>query len=307
MLNKKIVIIGNGFDLAHNLETKWSDFRNYLEIYDSDLFCLLNQNASEKLWSDFEKDLGHFNLNRFYENQLKNFDCIKNDEDDGNSHHKANQIRHRENQIIDGIKKTLNDWILSIDTTADALPNVAKILDHAKIITFNYTSTLEETYNIAKSDIIYLHGKATENLRSSSQKDWEDDPIPEIVVGHGEKVFPTDITEFAYSASDKIVLGEVEEDHRDILLELRKDTSQYMHRITDCLCQAETYDELFIIGHSLSDIDAPYFNTISSYTNSNTKIFTTFHPPYENITQKKNRVRHFFPENNITVQEINQL
>ena len=32
---RKLIVVGNGFDLAHGLNTRYSDFRIFLENYDS--------------------------------------------------------------------------------------------------------------------------------------------------------------------------------------------------------------------------------------------------------------------------------
>ena len=45
-----LVIIGNGFDLAHELPTKYSDFKNYLEI-------VKGNKRKIKLLKDIEKSL----------------------------------------------------------------------------------------------------------------------------------------------------------------------------------------------------------------------------------------------------------
>lgn len=41
MFERNLVIVGNGFDLAHNLETKWSNFKEYLSQFDTELLYYL--------------------------------------------------------------------------------------------------------------------------------------------------------------------------------------------------------------------------------------------------------------------------
>lgn len=68
----RLFIIGNGFDLAHGLKTKYEDFRKYLEENNENFLYRLeymygfcresNKKYVEKyLWQDFEKNLGCIN------------------------------------------------------------------------------------------------------------------------------------------------------------------------------------------------------------------------------------------------------
>lgn len=308
MHKKNLIIIGNGFDLAHGLETRWSNFKEYLSLFNEELLYYLEQCAENDLWSDFEKGLGKLNHKEIYANELSDFDCIKNDDDDGRNHQMADRIRNVEDLIIDDTKRTLNNWILSIDVNVTPFENLKQILNGALVITFNYTQTLEMTYGLNSSNIVYLHGKV-ESIPSRTKDDYfAPDPVPDIVIGHGEDVTPVDVGLFANGMSDEIVLDEVEtEGHRDILMELKKDTSRYMHRIDYILNSMNSFDNIYIIGHSLSLIDAPYFNAIASCTNVKTHIYITYCPELESEQEKESQVRQFFPSNSITVKEIKLL
>lgn len=308
MHKKNLIIIGNGFDLAHRLETKWSNFKNYLSQFNEELLYYLEQCAEKDLWSDFEKGLGKLNRREIYSNELSDFDCIKNDEDEGRNHQMADRIRNVEDLIIDDTKRTLNNWILSIDVNATPFENLKRILKGAQIITFNYTQTLEMTYGFNSNDIVYLHGKAETPPHPTKDDYFAPEPVPDIVIGHGENVSPVDVGSFANGMSDEIVLDEVEtEGHRDILIELKKDTSRYIHRIDHILNSMDSFDNIYIIGHSLSPIDAPYFNAIATRTNAKTHIYVTYCPKLEREQEKESQVRQFFPSNLITVKEIKLL
>ena len=305
---KNLIVIGNGFDLAHGLETKWSDFKDYLSQFNEELLYYLEQCAENDLWSDFEKGLGKLNREEIYANALNHFDCIKNDEDDGRNHQMADHIRNIEDLIIDETKRALNNWILSIDVYATPFENIKHILNGACVITFNYTQTLEMTYGLNSNNVIHLHGKAENVPPQTKDNYFAPDPVPDIVIGHGEDVSTVDVGSFANGMSDEIVLDEVEtEGHRDILIELKKDTSRYMHRIDYILNSMDSFDNIYIIGHSLSPIDAPYFNAIASRTNVKTHIYITYCPELEREQEKESQVRQFFPSNSITVKEIKLL
>lgn len=58
-MKNKIFVIGNGFDLAHNLPTKFDpDFKNIALNYEQDNFWDLYQSRENDIWSDFENLLG---------------------------------------------------------------------------------------------------------------------------------------------------------------------------------------------------------------------------------------------------------
>ena len=59
----KLFILGNGFDLHHGLQTRYSDFRDYLKEYHPDEFelidsCLCDPEDNYALWSELEDTLG---------------------------------------------------------------------------------------------------------------------------------------------------------------------------------------------------------------------------------------------------------
>ena len=58
MHKKNLIIIGNGFDLAHGLETRWSNFKEYLSLFNEELLYYLEQCAENDLWSKKKKGLG---------------------------------------------------------------------------------------------------------------------------------------------------------------------------------------------------------------------------------------------------------
>ena len=53
-MKNKLFVIGNGFDLAHNLPTRFDpDFKNIARKYEQDNFWDLYQSRENDIWSDF--------------------------------------------------------------------------------------------------------------------------------------------------------------------------------------------------------------------------------------------------------------
>ena len=58
---RNLIILGNGFDLAHGLQTKYSDFRDYIWNNNREFYKQLTKYIFEDdLWNDFENALGSF-------------------------------------------------------------------------------------------------------------------------------------------------------------------------------------------------------------------------------------------------------
>ena len=67
-MKDKLFIIGNGFDIAHNLPTKFDpDFKNIALKYEQDNFWELYQSRENDIWSDFENLLAHPDFNSLEE------------------------------------------------------------------------------------------------------------------------------------------------------------------------------------------------------------------------------------------------
>ena len=64
LMKHKLFIIGNGFDLAHNLPTRFDpNFKNIARKYEQDGFWDLYQSRENEIWSDFENLLGYPDFN----------------------------------------------------------------------------------------------------------------------------------------------------------------------------------------------------------------------------------------------------
>ena len=152
-----LYIIGNGFDIAHHIKCKYSDFAdflgdNYPDYYESIMSGYCRSNA---LWKDFENELPS---------------CATHIEEFGSQ--MGNEMRDQLDYDpmddmgigiwLDDQYKFLNElpiylrlWVESIDTKKDA---VYKINKDSVFLTFNYTDTLESVYRIDPDNIKHIHG-----------------------------------------------------------------------------------------------------------------------------------------------------
>ena len=300
---RTLVIVGNGFDTAHGCKTSFCNFEEYIKANYSDLHYYLESCATLDLWSDFERALGLLDVSGLYREPLFGFDMVNNDDDERRNHQIADEINNSENLIINGLKNALNDWILTIDVCKEKKSNLCKIFKEAFVITFNYTAMLEFTYGFFEKDLIYLHGKARERIKWNHHDDRE--LVSDLVVGHGDKTASYDINTARITPSDNIVLDEVETNgHKDVLKALYKDTDKQMHLLSPIFSNADKFRDVFIIGHSLSEIDAPYFKELIHKLNKNIPITITFYGE-KDFYDKKSKIPILFPGNNIKLIDAN--
>lgn len=196
---RKLFIIGNGFDLAHDLPTRYSDFHNYLqETYpganeDNESvpgfsignhgdvqFCaeevagyLMNRisHSSNEKWSDFEEALGRLDFDDAFFSLSEGLD----EEGDPNPWHTAYNNEDMASTLADCVpmlKGFFSDWINTIQ-----LNHTSGIWGFASLITpnqdlflnFNYTRTLEMVYGA--KHVCHIHGAQG----------------GDILVGHGDE------------------------------------------------------------------------------------------------------------------------
>ena len=195
----KLFITGNGFDTAHGLPTKYSDFRNYMYEnyaenqkyyylpdpgYDNhgnvvvdyfetgkylfnilDISCL---NADDMLWQDFENDLGKLEYNTAFE--YSDFNEVYDKEGDIDEYRTAynrENIGQRINETFRYISVFFSDWVNTIEVKKarkkDKFVDIACGGD-SLFLNFNYTLTLEKVYNIPEKDVLHIHGISGDNI-----------------------------------------------------------------------------------------------------------------------------------------------
>ena len=147
-----LIIVGNGFDINHGLQTAYLDFKNFIKDKKNDLFTIDVLDTLYDLgedWCDFEEGLGR----------------IKETE-------KANQtIKILGNMgitaITDILQKHFQEWVHSLCLVA---PNKYRFNKNDLFFSFNYTHTLENVYNVPINNIKYIHGCVADGLFGFGQK-----------------------------------------------------------------------------------------------------------------------------------------
>lgn len=186
---RNLFIIGNGFDLAHNLPTQYSCFRNYLlslsiqrkEERDN---MIIPKQMGPQIWHETDNKNIPYPPTEFYadiirylvddaagkrhrmdwcdfENYLGKlrFEKVVNKwEIDGDEEFAFNALR----EAVCSIGGLLFDWINTIELSMASPKMIYKdIIDIGRdyVITFNYTEALEALYGMNQERICHIHGK----------------------------------------------------------------------------------------------------------------------------------------------------
>jgi len=273
-----LYIVGNGFDLHHGLNTRYSSFGLYLQehygtTYDQllEYFGLPHISKYDEnidpLWSDFEHSLSLLDVDMVFDahsDSLANPGSPDFRDRDWNTF--AIDMEMVVGSLTTNLIKAFREFISKINYSMIPSRKRLSLNAHALYLSFNYTDTLEGYYGISKNQITYIHGKAV-----------NDD---EIILGHGidPDNFKKEPPKSPAGVSDEeIELWEEQmNDQYDYSQELGKDALQEYFSSSFKDTQAvinehvEFFDsikdigQVFILGHSLSDVDLTYFEKVIS-------------------------------------------
>ncbi len=303
----KLVIIGNGFDKSHELKTGYKDFKEYIKKHDDDeyefLETLFGENFyDDDFWWNFEKNLSKFNFDNFAEElELNNDFKMKNglEEDDIKE---SNSIYFKEH--IYKLKSIFCRWIKTIDD--NKIPfirkkeNLTRYFEDSIVLSFNYTSTIEEYY---KDECYHIHGW----IKNVNVED--NIGVDSIILGHmfdvsfadehediisgddaffltddGEEISLYDSTfvkEYDSSSEDGVneALSNADSNFETIFTKrcssiVKKDETCFFEMLNE---KSQDINEIIILGHSLADVDKYYFRKIIEILNNSPKYFISYY------------------------------
>lgn len=279
----RLFIVGNGFDIEHNLPTKYWDFRKFLasshtkflgefeahyQIYPG----MSNETKKSLLWNNFESNLANIDEDIEVEMAVG----IELDLESGDIGIEDTLYKYfsDEYQYIRHLAEYLKEWVRTI-RIRDCCPKTSVIdkRNNDLYLNFNYTAVLETVYGILPENVIHIHG---------SLRKYTADPV----IGHGNQSRIQRIHEKVLAAEFEEKKSSIYRVIEDYYKRTLKDINKYaplLARIREC-----QIDEIIVIGHSLNGIDMPYFTFIDSYTNKKANWIIYCHNMDEVPTKRKN-------------------
>lgn len=284
----RLFVIGNGFDLSHGLETKYKDFKKYIEqtylltfnqsflpypvvgeepdggiVADpntsAQILCNLLENVPiESDWSNFEDCLGELDYHPALDLAEK---------DDENPFHTQynleDLISDLKPSLLVGVFNIFKEWIDSIDISKAKKQFYFK--DSDMFLAFNYTGVLENIYNINRHNICHIHGPFQDGR---------------CVTGHGN-VYRN------FDDYDELVSFQIKEISDSLLKPVVDLYNKQAYFFS--LLKKKNIDEIIFYGFSFGDVDLYYIEQLFKIIDTeDTKMYFS---EYEHLNEKTRKLK----------------
>lgn len=253
---KKLYIIGNGFDLHHDMKTKYQDFADFLKTDNRNTFQNIERylSDSQEFWWNFEDNLTMFDDEYVIDDNSHLMGSYGADDWSDSMHH---DFQFELNEIIKSLTESMLEsfctWLRQVKypENCDSFHKRSNLNKNELYLSFNYTNTLEKIYDIPKDSILYIHG----NIKEGKDK---------IFLGHGwsSEERPTLISRADFERDD-IRLTDGYKIVDSYFSSTFKPVAKIIEINSNYFSKLNSIDEILVLGHSLSEVDMPYFKEIS--------------------------------------------
>ncbi|MBT2732209.1 AbiH family protein [Carnobacterium sp. ISL-102] len=288
-MNKRLFIIGNGFDLAHKLPTSFNP--NFKEIAEKNeqfpYFWEIYQSQEIDIWSDFENLLAKpdFNeLEQIFEGYKS--DYLSDRESDRDAI--ITQVDLNGN-LIPSLYEFANQAEEKLIKKVAISSNIKLFKPEDLFVNFNYTHTLEKVYGVQASRVLHVHGEVGQD---------------NLVLGYPEGDFSPE--KYQYDVRQKGRGPYRESDIRDHIEDMMKSDMMDYYTYTafeGLIIKVESFNkapqvklleeflvrneikEIIVNGHSCA-IDFPYFEYLSRNFRKAEWVFYAFDNKTKNNIEK---------------------
>ena len=284
-MTEHLYLIGNGFDLHHGINSRYTDFRNWLEKVNYDLLYQINEIyeicEKDKWWSDFENRLATLDAIQLgAQIACENEPDLLSDHCDSMWNQAAIEVELKLGRLFSELRGCFHKWIVQLNTPLQD-KKIQLDTQDTFFINFNYTKTLENLYGVSPKKILHIHGcvDSDEDFILGHGKDFQ-----EIYkMNHVEIPKPTvSLSEEEMSEYYDSIFGSQE--HEKLALEsaIRGIFSQ-KKPVHDIIRKNIQYFEsikvvriVYVYGLSLSDVDMPYFEYFAKKNRKALWVFNDF-------------------------------
>lgn len=273
-------IVGNGFDLAHGIASRYSDFKKYAWKYGNSYqiglleTCYPNMNPMRKelnLWCDLERALGSPDFQAAFDASTEDIE-----KEDGHEGRFQAQMEDAPEYILgamyDAFHEIFDGWVNQIDIDVEPLQCIEHFDKTGLFLSFNYTDTLEKVYGIPRELINYIHGR-----RNSSDT---------IIVGHCAMVdADSNLSEepMIYEYQGYANIANLVNGQRKAVADIILGNANYWKALN-------VVNKVVVYGHSLSDVDMAYYHEIAKCVDSDCEWYFSIH--YNNKEEEAIALRH---------------
>lgn len=274
-----LYVVGNGFDLHHQMETSYRHFREYLQQHHGDLYRLLDEyfpTYDDDFWSHFEEQLANFDAETLVENS-EHLIVSYGAEDWSDSYHHdyAYELEKVVEALSKGLLAAFTEWVSQIAIPSPDSLEVerARIDPTARFINFNYTPTLQCLYGVPNPHVWHIHGSTA----SSGA----------LVLGHAWKPKPDETWSARADSEDtdtRVIDGvRILDEYFEASF---KDTASIIANNATRFATLADVDEIRVLGHSLADVDLPYLSKIAASAQPNAQWRISYFNDLEDLRAK---------------------
>ena len=248
-----LYILGNGFDIAHGISSRYRDFEHWVKAKGNEqLIGMMDIFFSNEhdLWADIETALGEYREEEIFD-YCKPIEEIDYD-------HMMRSVAAIEDApdwlfkpILDDFLNSFTDWVNSIDISQAR--QQLQLEPQSRYLTFNYTETLEKVYGTPADNILHIHGSRV--VKGGA-----------YIMGHNN-IKPDDLYDtlngelyFEQGTKNKII---------GWMNELHKDTSSIIRHNATFFRSLSGITHVVVIGHSVNEVDWPYFDEVNKSVGAN--------------------------------------
>lgn len=271
---QRLYVIGNGFDCHHDIKSRYAHFREYVEENNPDLYDTLEQYFDyDFLWSQFEIALSEIDMEEIKEECSNSVVSMTSDEwRDRDWHVFGQEVGSRLELVTTELKKEFLNWILTLEIPHH--PEKMVELDiNARFLNFNYTPTLQYLYNVPAGNIKYIHNQAV-NKESN------------LILGHGKD--PNTLPKHSGVAGEDAdyVYEQGYELIDSYYWETYKPSAQVINEMDDYFTSLKEVTCVHVYGHSLSEVDRPYFEKLVMSVDKNAEWTVSCYDPKEEVDKR---------------------
>jgi hypothetical protein len=198
-------------------------------------------------WSNLEEALAHLNESEVIDRAAPFLVSYGSDWSDADHHEYSYEIEQAVVGLSSGLRLELFQWVNTV-CLREPTCRLLVVEPHAAFITFNYTNTLQRYYGICEAQVLHIHGSIREGAKS-------------LILGHGtartsKTTDPEemDVIDPREAAGQDHLERYYEDTLKPVAAAIRRNRHQF-----EALSDVST---VYVWGHSLSEVDIPYFQEI---------------------------------------------
>jgi hypothetical protein len=248
---KCLYVIGNGFDLWHDIPSRFGDFKSYVSENAPQIFEEVETYlpAGDE-WNQLEQALAEMDVGALIDNLGHFMGSYGADDWSDSEHHDFQyEVENCVGRLSTGLKHQFANWVrgLPMPSRLEEDRRLKTLNPEAHYLTFNYTPTLKSVYGIDSRRVCFIHGNAA----------VQDE---DLILGHAWS--PT-VRPSLNSRKDveeiDVRMYEANEIIDSYFSSTFKRSAELIQKHAHFFDQLFDIEQVVILGHSLSDVDSDYF------------------------------------------------